>query len=136
MDNINTNNEVSVEVLSKRGKVVIWIFSLLNPVITGAVMYFMWHKSHPQKAKQANKISWICFFIQAVIYGAFEATTYFLERRLVGKIQNQSLIINEVVQNNPSPQATNNQNANWKTYSSEAMGFSVEYPSDWVANTT
>ncbi|MDO8524515.1 MAG: hypothetical protein Q7R99_02715 [bacterium] len=139
MDNINTNNEVSVEVLNKREKVVTWIFSLLNPVITGAVMYFMWRKSHPQKAKQANKISWICFLIQAVIYGAFEAGSYFLEKRLVSKIQNQALITNEIVQNQaqiPSQpsQVAVSETANWKTYTSEKYNFEIKYPSNWAIN--
>ncbi len=142
--NVQGVNNMAEDVLSKREKTVTWIFSLLSPVITGGVMYFMWRKSHPQKAKQANKISWICFFIQAVIYGAFEATAYFLQKRLIGKIQNQTLITNEIVQNQAQSQvlieSEKNQDSSqhqtnvamdWKTYQNEKYKYELKYPTDW-----
>jgi len=49
------------ERLSKREKTYIWIFSLLNPVITGGVTYYMYKDIFPAKARQANIISFIAF---------------------------------------------------------------------------
>lgn len=56
------------EGLTRRERVIAWIFALLNPIITGAVMYYMWKKSYPVKAKQANQISMISFLIWIGVY--------------------------------------------------------------------
>ncbi len=58
---------VSDEPLDSREKIVIWIFCLLAPVICGGVLYYMWRYKYPTKAKQANKISWIAFSIEAIL---------------------------------------------------------------------
>lgn len=47
------------ERLSKKEKTYIWIFSLINPIITGGLIYFMYKDSFPAKARQANIISYI-----------------------------------------------------------------------------
>lgn len=49
------------ERLSKKEKTYIWIFSLVNPVITGGVTYYMYKDGYPAKARQANLISFIAF---------------------------------------------------------------------------
>lgn len=49
------------EKLSQKEKTYIWIFSLINPVITGAVTYYMYNKDYPAKARQSNIISFITF---------------------------------------------------------------------------
>jgi uncharacterized membrane protein YedE/YeeE len=48
-------------------KVQIWITTLINPIIAGAIYYYGWKKLLPVKAKQANKISWIAFAIVIII---------------------------------------------------------------------
>jgi hypothetical protein len=59
--------EVREEGLTKPEKVFIWVACLLNPIISGAVLYYGWKKKLPVKAKQANVISWICVLISVVI---------------------------------------------------------------------
>lgn len=55
------------ETLTKNQKNAAWVFSIINPIITGAVMYYMWKDKHPAKAKQANNISIIVFLIELVL---------------------------------------------------------------------
>jgi len=61
----------SNEGLTKNQKILAWVFSFLNPVIAGAVMYFMWKGEYPNKAKQANHISLWVFLIYVISYTAF-----------------------------------------------------------------
>ena len=49
------------ERLSKKEKAYIWIFSLINPVITGGITYYIYKDMYPAKARQANIISFIAF---------------------------------------------------------------------------
>lgn len=56
------------EGLTKKERILAWIFTLLNPVIAGAVMYYMWKNSYPAKAKQANRISFAALLIWLTIY--------------------------------------------------------------------
>ena len=58
---------ISNDGLTGTQKTLAWLFSILNPVIAGAVMYFMWRHDYPTKAKQANNISIIMFLIWIVI---------------------------------------------------------------------
>jgi hypothetical protein len=59
--------KISDEGLTRNEKIAAWIFSILNPVITGAIMYYMWRKRYPTKAKQANHISIIVFLIEFML---------------------------------------------------------------------
>lgn len=52
--------------LTKGEKIAAIVFCIINPVITGAIMYFMWRKKYPKKARQANHISLIIFLIEIV----------------------------------------------------------------------
>jgi hypothetical protein len=63
-------NLLNQEKLSTKEKTYIWIFSLINPVITGGVTYYMYTDSYPAKARQANIISFITFipWIIVVLY--------------------------------------------------------------------
>jgi hypothetical protein len=63
---------INQEGLSGREKVITWIFSLMAPLIAGGVLYYIWIKTYPKKAKQANIISWIVFAVYAAIYGFAE----------------------------------------------------------------
>ncbi|MFH1657503.1 MAG: hypothetical protein ABH919_03475 [bacterium] len=58
---------ISNEELTTNQKIAAWVFSIINPVITGAVMYYMWRNKYPTKARQANHISIIVFLIEIVI---------------------------------------------------------------------
>ncbi len=49
------------ERLSKKEKTYIWIFSLINPVITNLITYHMYKDVYPKKVKMANIISCITF---------------------------------------------------------------------------
>lgn len=57
---IDRNSE-NKESLSKKEKTYIWIFSLINPIITGGVTYYIYKDVFPVKARQANIISFITF---------------------------------------------------------------------------
>lgn len=58
---------INNETLTKNQKIAAWVFSIINPIITGAIMYFMWRDKYPTKAKQANNISIIVFLIESVL---------------------------------------------------------------------
>lgn len=57
----------SMEALTKNEKILIWIICFLNPIASGAIYYFGWIKRLPQKAKQANKISWIALILLIIV---------------------------------------------------------------------
>ncbi len=59
---------VSEEGLTDNEKIVAWIFNILNPVIAGGVMYFIWNKKYPKKAKTANNISMIVFVVEIILF--------------------------------------------------------------------
>ncbi len=52
--------------LTIKEKVIIWLLCLLMPVISGAIFYY--GLKNKIKAKQANRISFIAFFIMLLIY--------------------------------------------------------------------
>lgn len=49
-------------------KIVVWIANIVNPLIAGFLFYYMWRKSFPLKAKQANKISFLVFVFYSAGY--------------------------------------------------------------------
>lgn len=65
--------QISSEPLTSREKFLTWIVCLLNPLIAGAILFHGWKKKLPQKAKQANKISFIAFAISLIIAGGWLA---------------------------------------------------------------
>ncbi len=65
------DGQVSQDVLTKNEKICIWIFSLLDPVLAGAIFYYGWKKKLPKKAHQANQISMWAFFIAVAVFFVF-----------------------------------------------------------------
>ncbi|MCX6764231.1 MAG: hypothetical protein NTU58_00780 [Candidatus Nealsonbacteria bacterium] len=55
--------QVSQEPLTKDERIKIWILALFNPIWTDIILYFGWRKSLPIKAKNANLICFITFFL-------------------------------------------------------------------------
>ena len=53
--------------LTKKEKVIIYILCLLNPIFVWTILYYGWKKKLPIKAKKANKISFISFWIEVLI---------------------------------------------------------------------
>jgi hypothetical protein len=51
--------------LDKNEKIITWVTCLGTPLFAGAVYYYGWKKIFPQKAKQANNISWLAMLILA-----------------------------------------------------------------------
>lgn len=49
-------------------KIIVWVANIINPLIAGFLFYYMWRKSLPNKAKQANRVSFIVFGIEMVGY--------------------------------------------------------------------
>ncbi len=65
------DGQVSEESLTKNEKLYIWIFSILDPVLAGAIFYYGWKKKLPKKAHQANQISMRAFFIAVAAFFVF-----------------------------------------------------------------
>lgn len=61
-------NQISQEPLIGKEKMIIWLYSFLDPFVAGAIFYHWWRKKLPVKAKQANKISWLAALILIVLY--------------------------------------------------------------------
>lgn len=49
-------------------KIVVWIASIVNPLIAGFLFYYLWKNNFPDKAKHANKISFVVFVVYVVGY--------------------------------------------------------------------
>ena len=62
------DGQVITDGLTHDEKISVWIICLLNPIWGGAIMYYGWKKKLPEKAKQANNISFKGFFISAILY--------------------------------------------------------------------
>lgn len=63
------------DALEGKEKVIVWIANIINPVIAGFLFYYMWRKGFPNKAKKANKISFIVFGVEMVGYIAYKLLT-------------------------------------------------------------
>lgn len=51
------------DILYGNEKIIVWIAIIINPIIAGCLFYYMWRRSFPNKAKQANRVS---FFVAGV----------------------------------------------------------------------
>ena len=60
-------NEVVLERLTPKQKVSVWVLSLVDPLIAGAIFYYGWKSKLPEKAKQANNISWLALGVLIAI---------------------------------------------------------------------
>jgi hypothetical protein len=47
-------------------RTVVWLMALVNPIATGAILYYGWRHAFPTKAKEANRISQ-CIFLAYVV---------------------------------------------------------------------
>jgi len=54
--------------LTRTEKSIVWVLCMLNPVFSGAVFYYGWKSKLPLKAKSANNIAIISFFIWLIVY--------------------------------------------------------------------
>ncbi|MFH1773325.1 MAG: hypothetical protein ABH818_03210 [Patescibacteria group bacterium] len=59
--------------LNKNEKIIVWATCLLAPFFAGLVYYFGWKKLLPQKAKEANNISWSAMLILAFFWFTLSA---------------------------------------------------------------
>jgi hypothetical protein len=62
------DNIISQEKMSITETLIVIIATILNPVLFGAIFYFVWRHRYPVKAKQSNKISMIVFLVELVAY--------------------------------------------------------------------
>src|SRR3989344_178161 len=60
----------SLEVLTGKEKLTVWLLCLFNPVLMGVILYFGWKRKLPQKARTANRISFAAFAIVILIWFA------------------------------------------------------------------
>lgn len=56
-------------------KVIVWIANIINPLIAGFLFYYMWRKSFPNKAKQANRVSFIVAGVEIAGYILYKFIT-------------------------------------------------------------
>ena len=59
--------------LTKTEKYQVLIAEVMSPILAGAILYYGWKKQLPQKAKEANKWSWIISAIIFVLYVSYAA---------------------------------------------------------------
>ena len=67
---------VSDEGLAPNEKIVALIFSIINPIIAGGVLYYIWQKTYPTKAREANRISiivFIAYIVFTIVYAILTA---------------------------------------------------------------
>ena len=67
------NSQNIQDKLTKNEKIIVWITCLLAPFFAGLVYYFGWKKTMPQKAKEANNISWTAMLILAFFWFTISA---------------------------------------------------------------
>jgi len=66
---------MSEDALRGNEKIIVWIANIINPLIAGFLFYYMWRKSSPNKAKQANTISYIVFGVEIIGYIVYRLLT-------------------------------------------------------------
>lgn len=64
---------MSNDKLQGNEKIIVWVANIINPLLAGFLFYYMWKKSFPLKAKEANKVSFIVVGIEIVGYIAYIA---------------------------------------------------------------
>ncbi len=57
------DGQMSDEPLTLLEGLIISILCFFNPYVSGVIFYYGWKKKLPRKAKQANRISIIAFFV-------------------------------------------------------------------------
>jgi len=62
------DGQQTLEPLSGKEKLLVFVLCLVNPLILGAVFYYGWKKKLPQQAKTANYLSFAAFAIFLVIF--------------------------------------------------------------------
>lgn len=66
---------MSEDALRGNEKIIVWIANFINPLIAGFLFYYMWRKNFPNKAKQANTISYIVAGIEIAGYILYRLLT-------------------------------------------------------------
>lgn len=61
--------------LEGKEEIIVWIANLINPLIAGFLFYYSWRRKFPDKARQANKISFIVFVVYVVGYIVYKLVT-------------------------------------------------------------
>ena len=56
-------------------KIIVWVANIINPLIAGFLFYYMWKKTFPNKARQANRVSFIVVFVEIVGYVGYKLLT-------------------------------------------------------------
>lgn len=63
------------DILQGNEKIIVWVANIINPLIAGFLFYYMWKKSFPNKAKQANKVSFIVAGVEIAGYILYKFIT-------------------------------------------------------------
>lgn len=63
---------INYEPLKGSQKVISYLVCIVNPVIFGSLLYYVWKKQYPTKAKEINRFSIIIVIIQITLYGIYK----------------------------------------------------------------
>ena len=61
----------SLEPLTRKEKLLVFVLCLINPVLLGAILYYGWRRKLPRQAKTANRLSFTAFGIFLIIIAYF-----------------------------------------------------------------
>jgi hypothetical protein len=81
-----TAEQPSLDPLSGKEKLLVFVLCLVNPIVLGAIFYYGWKKKLPQQAKTANYLSFAAFVIFLCVY--FGQGYLFVKKVGVKNIQN------------------------------------------------
>lgn len=63
------------DILQGNEKIIVWVANIINPLIAGFLFYYMWRKTFPNKAKLANRVSFIVAGVEIVAYLGYKLLT-------------------------------------------------------------
>ncbi len=84
----------SLEPLTGKEKLLVFVLCLVNPILLGAIFYFGWKKKLPQQAKTANRLSFIAFAIFLILY--FGTGYLIVKQAGVENFKNIATTVNQV----------------------------------------
>jgi len=82
------DQQQSLEPLSGKEKLLVFVLCVFNPLILGAVFYYGWKNKLPKQAKTANYLSFAGFFIFLVIY--FGSVFLFVKKVGLNNVENMA----------------------------------------------
>jgi hypothetical protein len=117
----------AADLLSGGEKVFVWVASLANPIVAGAIFYYGWRTILPHKAKQSNMISMWAFLIELVLVVAYFMTLGATSHTLNGIFPTA---LNSGATQSSTTSSRNGTSASWHIFHSNLDSFNVAFPTD------